>query len=49
MSFNVKTNYAFLGVSHCADLYTSSEADPPQLSKARETVTLYLRKWLTEA
>ncbi|XP_060859758.1 putative serine protease K12H4.7 [Metopolophium dirhodum] len=36
------------GVSHCADLYPSSSRDPPELSKARETVILYLNKWLTE-
>ncbi|CAI6359152.1 unnamed protein product [Macrosiphum euphorbiae] len=36
------------GVSHCADLYTSSLKDPPQLSEARETVIFYLNKWLTE-
>lgn len=44
----MKTNYMFLGVSHCADVYTSSPADPPQLTKARETVTFYLDKWLME-
>lgn len=48
MSFNIKSNYIFLGVSHCADLYTSSLKDPPQLSEARETVIFYLNKWLTE-
>jgi len=48
MSFNIKTNYIFLGVSHCADLYPSTSKDPPQLSKARETVILHLNKWLTE-
>lgn len=50
---NVKTNkqiiyFYFLGVSHCADVYPSTSSDPPQLSKARETVVSYLKKWLEE-
>ncbi|XP_026819269.1 putative serine protease K12H4.7 [Rhopalosiphum maidis] len=36
------------GVSHCADVYPSTPSDPPQLSKARETVVIYLKKWLEE-
>ncbi|KAF0772639.1 putative serine protease K12H4.7 [Aphis craccivora] len=36
------------GVSHCADVYPSTPSDPPQLSKARETVVNYLKKWLEE-
>lgn len=44
----MKINYIFLGVSHCADLYTSRSSDPPQLLKARQKVTFYLNKWLRE-
>ncbi|XP_022176436.1 putative serine protease K12H4.7 [Myzus persicae] len=36
------------GVSHCADTYPSQSLDPPQLTKARETVTYYVQKWLKE-
>jgi len=43
-----KQKYVFLGVSHCADVYPSTPSDPPQLSKARETVVIYLKKWLEE-
>jgi len=48
ISIIMKINYIFLGVSHCADLYTFRPSDPPQLSKARDSVTFYLNKWLTE-
>ena len=37
------------GTSHCANMEEPSPSDPPSLKHAREEITYYIGKWLSEA
>lgn len=36
-----------LGTAHCADMYPSAPTNIPELTRVREIIRAYLRKWLS--
>ena len=36
------------GTAHCADMYPSSHFDPIQLEEARNTISTFIKLWLSE-
>ena len=39
----------FTGTSHCADMYSNKNSDPPQLIAARAKIGQIVDKWIHEA
>ncbi|VDI31679.1 Hypothetical predicted protein [Mytilus galloprovincialis] len=35
------------GTAHCANMYPSTPADPPQLTESRKTINILIGQWLT--
>ena len=35
------------GTAHCANMYPATYADPPQLTKARQTVSDLIKLWIS--